>query len=41
MALSVAAVGPVAWSGDLEPFSIDTGDLLVENIDFRQEFKTA
>ncbi len=26
---------------DLEPFSIDIVDLLVENVDFRQEFKTA
>ena len=26
---------------DLEPFSIDIVDLLVENIDFRQEFKTS
>ncbi len=26
---------------DLEPFSIDIVDLLIENIDFRQEFKTA
>lgn len=26
---------------DLEPFSIDIVDLLIDNIDFRQEFKTA
>jgi prohibitin 1 len=26
---------------DLEPFSIDIVDLLIENVDFRQEFKSA